>query len=110
MEVIIMYVFLLSGHWVEYTYGDDPMIYEQITTLDECADQAELLMVRRGDVTSWVCYQGGSPGHLVTPPYKWPRSIWSVSPECDSYCVRERMKEEEANAERNRQQSLEPDG
>lgn len=107
MEAIIMYVFLLSNRWDIYAYAEDPMITQEVRTLDDCAREADRLMERRGDITSWVCYQGGKPGHLILPPYEWPKTVWSTTPECDVYCTVELMKEEEEARERARQRDLE---
>ncbi len=86
MKLIIMFVYLLSGHWVEYSYQLDPQM-AQVKTLDDCGREAELLKMRRGDVTSWLCYQSGESGHLILPPYKWPNVI--EAEKCDMACLLE---------------------
>lgn len=78
MNVIIMYVFLLSGQWISYPYGEDPLM-AKVETLDDCDREAKLLRERRGDVTSYVCYGGGKdPKHLFLPPYDWPILVYPI--------------------------------
>lgn len=106
MEAIIMYVFLLSGHWDIYPYDEDPMITQEVTTLDDCAREADALQLRRPDVKSWVCYQGGKPGHLVLPPYIWPKTVWSITEDCDLDCTVQRMKRRAEHDEQRRDADL----
>ena len=88
MNVIIMYVFLISGVWETYNYGADVAMGE-IKTLDDCGREAGKLMFRRGDVKSWVCYTSGDPTHLILPPYDWPDAIFREEETCDVRCMME---------------------
>lgn len=74
MNVIIMTVFLLGQTWVPYDYVADPVM-DRVVTLDDCAREGDKLLLRRGDITGYVCHEQGDPQHLILPPYDWGRII-----------------------------------
>jgi hypothetical protein len=88
MNVIIMYVFLISGTWDAYDYVSDPLMSD-IVTLDDCAEEAERLLLRRGSVSSYACVEQADPKHLILPPYDWGKAIYGTAIPCDVRCLME---------------------
>lgn len=88
MNVIIMYVFLITGVWETYNFGAD-VIMGEVKTLDDCGREADQLMIRRGDISSWACVISGDPQRIILPPYDWPRYQFRQRERCDVKCMME---------------------